>query len=141
KSVKFKAGVVAKRPVLTRYGYNMAKGKEFSYDLKISKLNNYVEELNSYLDSYDVIILNQMRSPKFNYDKKGNRVLYVSINDIVFLNHYAEAYEDRLLNKRKNSKVISPYKTTEVLLKSDLDNNKYKEHLVKHLENICDTID
>lgn len=141
KSVKFKAGVVAKRPVLTRYGYNMAKGKEFSYDLKISKLNNYVEELNSYLDSYDIIILNQMRSPKFNYDKKGNKVLYDSVSERVFLNHYAELFEEILLSKRKNIQVIPPYKPTDDLVKSDLDNNKYKEYLIKHLENICNTID
>lgn len=141
KSIQFKAGVVANRPVLTRYGYNIAKGKEFSYDLKISKLNNYVEELNGYLDSYDIVILNQMRSPKFNYDKNGNKVLYESINERVFLNHYAEVFEDLLLSKRENIQVIPPYKTIEGLVKSDLDNNKYKEYLIKHLENICDTID
>lgn len=135
-SIKFKNGSLVNRPVLRRYGYSQGNGKTFSLDQKINNIEKYVEELVSYLSDYDLIIINKMRNPKFEMNESSELQMLENLQEINFLNYYAETFEDILMSKIENIEVIPSYKNTNDLSLGYLNDDDYLEYMKKNMKKI-----
>src|SRR5699024_11143359 len=113
--MRFKDGTVAKRPVLNRYGYKWTDGKELTHEDKLSRVEEYVDNFIEYLSSYDLVIINKTRIPKYKRDENGKSLLKDEIKSINFLNFYAETFEDILISKKKDVVVVPNYKPLDEL--------------------------
>ncbi|WP_017548110.1 hypothetical protein [Salinicoccus carnicancri] len=131
--IRYKDGTVAKRPVLNRYGYKWENGKELTYDDKISRVEEYVDNFINYLSSYDLVIMNKARIPKYKLDENGKLILKDGIKDINFLNYYAETFEDILLRKKKDIIIIPEYKRVDELQDDYLNAKEYRTFLTENL--------
>ncbi|TVT28881.1 hypothetical protein FO441_00960 [Salinicoccus cyprini] len=134
--IKFEEGVLTKRAVLKRYGYQWSDGKTLSYEEKIININQYVDILVDYLSSYELIILNQSRSPKYELNDDGKRTLKKNIEEINFLNFYTETFEDLLSQKLKKVYIIPEYKSISDLHDGYSKEEEYHAFLNKHIMRI-----
>lgn len=135
-SIKFKAGTLVNRPVLRRYGYSQGNGNILSLDNKIKNIEKYADDLIRYIESYDLVIVNKLRNPKWEKNDEQLHVLVDNLADINFLNYYAETFEDILMSKMKDIKVIPEFKPVNQLQKGYQNDNEYLIFLKSHLDNI-----
>lgn len=134
-SIRFKSGTLVNRPVLRRYGYSQGNGNILSLDNKIKNVENYVNDLIKYIESYDLVIVNKLRNPK----KINDNNISLKVEDlerINFLNYYAENFEDILINKMKNIRVIPEFKSVNQLEKGYQNEADYLNFFKFHLDNI-----
>lgn len=134
--IRFGDGTVTKRPVLNRYGYKWKDGIDLSYEDKLSKIEEYVGTFIDYLKAYDLVIVNKARTSKYERDQKNNLSLKDNIQEVNFLNFYAETFEEILSKKREDIYFIPEYDSIHQLEEGYLNTNNYNEFLLENIASI-----
>jgi|SRR5699024_3151415 len=132
---KFNEGTFTVRPVLKRYGFNMMKGKVL-FDDKSNNIERYVERFLEYTESYDLIILSKMRTPKYLEGNSDKRELKPNFAEVNFLNYYAMTFEELLVEKSDKIKCLPEFSNINDLNEKYMQKKSYSDFLENELKRI-----
>ena len=132
---KFNEGTFTVRPVLKRYGFNLAKGKVLFND-KANNIERYVEKFLEYTESYDLIILSKMRTPKYLEEIPDEPKLKPNFSEVNFLNYYAMTFEELLVEKSDKIKCLPNFSNIDDLNEKYMQKKSYSEFLENELNRI-----
>jgi len=132
---KFSEGTFTVRPVLKRYGFNLENGKVLFND-KANNIERYVDRFLEYTESYDLIVLSKMRTPKYLEGSSGEVELKPNFAEVNFLNYYAMTFEELLIEKSDKVRCLPDYTNINDLNENYMKKKSYNEFFENELKKI-----
>lgn len=134
-TIKINNGVLIENKSLKRCISNIEEAVELPIDKKVKDLDRITDEFISYLTTYDLVIINKLRQPKYKKTLNGLEEK-INLNQINFQNYYTESFEDLLLKKMDNVKFIEEYDIPKNLVDGYYYDKHYVEYFIKETQSI-----